>query len=154
HSLEGGIIPLMPISAWGVHPVDALYRELHMIAENIRHTLCYHRCGSGRSGFASRRRLDRSSVPLRLVLPELVMNPRSEPQKSFPRPQIARLSLASNGRAAHSARIVGLRQSLVRFTLQAETPYMRQPVRSAPINAVSTRVAFSSFASPRFAWMR
>ena len=36
-----------------IHPVDALHRQLHMIAENIRHTLCYHRRGSGRSGFAS-----------------------------------------------------------------------------------------------------
>jgi hypothetical protein len=51
---------------------------------------------------------------LSLVLPELVMNPRSEPQKSFPSPQIARFSLARNGRAAKSARVVGLRQSLSR----------------------------------------
>jgi hypothetical protein len=51
--------------------------ELYVIAENIRHTLYYHRRGSGRSGFASRRRLDRSSVPLSPVLPELVTNPRS-----------------------------------------------------------------------------
>jgi len=80
-----------------------------MIAEDIRHTLCYHWRGSGRSGFASRRRLDRSSVPLSLVLPELVMNPRSEPQKSFPRPLIARFSLAKNARAAQSARTVRLR---------------------------------------------
>jgi len=99
-----------------VHPVDARHRDLHMIAENIRHTLCYHRRGPGRSGFASRRRLDRSSVALSLVLPELVMNPRSGPQKFFPRPQIARLSLAKNAHAAQSARIVGLmRQSLVRL---------------------------------------
>jgi hypothetical protein len=66
--------------------------------------------------FASRRRLDRSSVRLSLVLPELVMNPRSEPQKSFPRRQIARFSLARNGCTAQSARVVGLRQSLVRIS--------------------------------------
>jgi len=42
------------------------------------------------------------------------MNPRSEPQKSFPYPQIARFSLAGNAPAAQFACIVGLRQSLVR----------------------------------------
>src|SRR5262249_35843845 len=62
--------------------------------------------------------LDRSSVPLRLVLPELVMNPRSEPQKSFPYPQIARFSLAGNARAAQSACILGLRQSLVSYSVR------------------------------------
>jgi hypothetical protein len=54
-----------------------------------------------------------SSVPLSLVLPELVMNPRPEPQKSFTRPQNARSSLVRSDCAAQFARIVGLRQSLV-----------------------------------------
>jgi hypothetical protein len=45
-----------------VHPIDPLNRELHMTTDNLRHTLCYHPPGSGRAGFASRRRLDHSLV--------------------------------------------------------------------------------------------
>ena len=33
-----------------------------MTADDLGHALCYHLLGSGRAGFASRRRLDRSSV--------------------------------------------------------------------------------------------
>src|SRR5947209_8385941 len=46
-----------------VHPVDPLDRQLHVTADGLGHVLCYHPPGSGRAGFASRRRLDRSSVP-------------------------------------------------------------------------------------------
>src|SRR6267142_2713437 len=45
-----------------VHPVDPLDRQPDMTADDLDHALCYHLLGSGRAGFASRRRLDRSSV--------------------------------------------------------------------------------------------
>jgi hypothetical protein len=35
-----------------VHPVDPRDRQLHMMAEDIGHALCYHSPGSGRAGFA------------------------------------------------------------------------------------------------------
>jgi hypothetical protein len=41
-----------------VHPVDPFDRQPHMTADDLSHALCYHRHGSGRAGFASRRRLD------------------------------------------------------------------------------------------------
>jgi hypothetical protein len=46
-----------------VHPVDPLDRQPHMAADDLGHALCYHPPGSDRAGFASRRRLDRQSVP-------------------------------------------------------------------------------------------
>jgi hypothetical protein len=36
-----------------VHPIDPLNRELHMTTDDLGNTLCYHRPGSGRAGFAS-----------------------------------------------------------------------------------------------------
>jgi hypothetical protein len=45
-----------------VHPVDPLDRQAHMTLYDLGDALCYHPPGSGRAGFASRRRLDRSSV--------------------------------------------------------------------------------------------
>src|ERR1700738_1791330 len=45
-----------------VHSVDPLDRQPDMTADDLGHALCYHLLGSGRAGFASRRRLDRSSV--------------------------------------------------------------------------------------------
>src|SRR6478736_2569827 len=45
-----------------VHAVDPLDRQPDMTADDLGHALCYHLLGSGRAGFASRRRLDRSSV--------------------------------------------------------------------------------------------
>src|SRR5258708_20931187 len=45
-----------------VHPVNPLDRQPDMTADDLGHALCYHLPGSGRAGFASRRRLDRSSV--------------------------------------------------------------------------------------------
>jgi hypothetical protein len=60
-----------------VHPVDPFDREPDVIGEDIGHTLCYHRNGSGCSVLPACRRLDRLSVPLS---PELVMNRRSGPQ--------------------------------------------------------------------------
>src|SRR6266702_4367687 len=68
------------------------------MTEDIGHALCYHRLGSGRAGFASRRRLDRSSV-----LPELgSTNARYQPAIG----------------ATFSTCLVGLRQSLVRFLIE------------------------------------
>jgi hypothetical protein len=32
-----------------IHAIDPLDRKLHMMAEDIRHALCYHRPGSGRA---------------------------------------------------------------------------------------------------------
>src|ERR1700720_3145275 len=45
-----------------VHSVDPLDRQPDMTADDLGNALCYHLLGSGRAGFASRRRLDRSSV--------------------------------------------------------------------------------------------
>src|SRR6266568_8386412 len=78
-----------------VHPVDPLDRQPDMTADDLGHALCYHLLGSGRAGFASRRRLGRSSV-----LPELgSTNARHEPA-------IGATSLT---------RLVGPRRSLVNF---------------------------------------
>jgi hypothetical protein len=46
-----------------VHPVDPLDRQPHMTLDDLGNAMRYHPPGSGRAGFASRRRLDRSSVP-------------------------------------------------------------------------------------------
>jgi hypothetical protein len=46
-----------------VHPVDSLDRQPHMTLDDLGNAMWYHPPGSGRAGFASRRRLDRSSVP-------------------------------------------------------------------------------------------
>src|SRR5712671_5017646 len=45
-----------------VHSVDPLDRQPDMTADDLGNALCYHLLGSGRAGFASRRRLGRSSV--------------------------------------------------------------------------------------------
>src|SRR6266700_3344133 len=74
-----------------VHPVDPLDRQLDMTANDLGHALCYHLPGSGRAGFASRRRLDRSSV-----LETGFTRARHEPAIG----------------ATKSTRLVGLRRSL------------------------------------------
>src|SRR6266700_2650228 len=77
-----------------VHPVDPLDRQLDMTANDLGHALCYHLPGSGRAGFASRRRLDRSSV-----LETGLTRARHEPAIG----------------ATKSTRLVGLRRSLARL---------------------------------------
>src|SRR6266700_3128960 len=77
-----------------VHPVDPLDRQLDMTANDLGHALCYHLPGSGRAGFASRRRLDRSSV-----LETGLTRARHEPAIG----------------ATKSTRLVGLRRSLASF---------------------------------------
>src|SRR5258708_12225591 len=67
-----------------VHPVDPLHRQPDMTPDDLGHALCYHLPGSGRAGFASRRRFDPCG-PIEPGLPELVMNRRSEPQINTPR---------------------------------------------------------------------
>jgi hypothetical protein len=76
-----------------VHSVDPLDRQPDMTADDLGHVLCYHLLGSGRAGFASRRRLDRSSV-----LETGLTRARHEPAIG----------------ATKSARLVGLRRSLAR----------------------------------------
>src|SRR6195256_3313972 len=76
-----------------VHPVDPLDRQPDMTADDLGHALCYHLLGSGRAGFASRRRLDRSSV-----LETGLTRARHEPAIG----------------ATKSTRLVGLRRSLAR----------------------------------------
>src|ERR1700730_10320476 len=80
-----------------VHSVDPLDRQPDMTADDLGHALCYHLLGSGRAGFASRRRLDRSSV-----LETGLTRARHEPAIG----------------ATKSTRLVGLRRSLVRSTIQ------------------------------------
>src|SRR6266481_1936429 len=77
-----------------VHPVNPLDRQPDMTADDLGHALCYHLPGSGRAGFASRRRLDRTSV-----LETGLTRARHEPAIG----------------ATKSTRLVGLRRSLVRF---------------------------------------
>src|ERR1700736_6035 len=79
-----------------VHSVDPLDRQPDMTADDLGHALCYHLLGSGRAGFASRRRLDRSSV-----LETGLTRARHEPAIG----------------ATKSTRLVGLRRSLVRCEL-------------------------------------
>src|SRR5260370_9474698 len=45
-----------------VHPVDPLHRQPDMTPDDLGHALCYHLPGSGRAGFASRRRFDPCDV--------------------------------------------------------------------------------------------
>src|SRR5882724_4934553 len=73
-----------------VHPVDPLDRQPDT-ADDLGHALCYHLLGSGRAGFASCRRLDRSSV-----LETGLTRARHEPAIG----------------ATKSTRLVGLRRSL------------------------------------------
>src|SRR5258705_8359643 len=80
-----------------VHPVDPLDRELHMTADDLGNVLCYHPLGSGRAGFASRRHLGRSSV-----LETGLTRPRHQPAIG----------------ATKSTRLVGLRRSLARISMQ------------------------------------
>src|SRR6266853_516216 len=77
-----------------VHPVNPLDRQPDMTADDLGHALCYHLPGSGRAGFASRRRLDRTSV-----LETGLTRARHEPAIG----------------ATKSTRLVGLRRSLVRI---------------------------------------
>src|SRR6266852_6313026 len=77
-----------------VHPVDPLDRQPDMTADDLGHALCYHLLGSGRAGFASRRRLGRSSV-----LETGFTRARHEPAIG----------------ATKSTRLVGLRRSLARI---------------------------------------
>src|ERR1700720_518243 len=74
-----------------VHSVDPLDRQPDMTADDLGNALCYHLLGSGRAGFASRRRLDRSSV-----LETGLTRARHEPAIG----------------ATKSTRLVGLRRSL------------------------------------------
>src|SRR5467141_3737495 len=67
-----------------------------MTADDLGHALCYHLLGSGRAGFASRRRLDRSSVR-----ETGLTRARHEPAIG----------------ATKSTRLVGLRRSLARFLI-------------------------------------
>src|SRR6266850_3677366 len=64
-----------------------------MTADDLGHSLCYHLLGSGRAGFASRKRLDRSSV-----LETGLTRARHQPAIG----------------ATKSTRLVGLRRSLAR----------------------------------------
>src|ERR1700693_4452989 len=81
-----------------VHSVDPLDRQPDMTADDLGNALCYHLLGSGRAGFASRRRLDRSSV-----LETGLTRARHEPAIG----------------ATKSTRLVGLRRSLVSFNLSS-----------------------------------
>src|SRR5467141_1590678 len=81
-----------------VHPVNPLDRQPDMTADDLGHALCYHLPGSGRAGFASRRRLDRTSV-----LETGLTRARHEPAIG----------------ATKSTRLVGLRRSLVRFSFES-----------------------------------
>src|SRR5713226_9826094 len=83
-----------------VHPVDPLDRQPDMTADDLGHALCYHLLGSGRAGFASRRRLDRSSV-----LETGLTRARHEPAIG----------------ATKSTRLVGLRRSLASISLLEHT---------------------------------
>ena len=88
-----------------VHPVDPLGRQLHMTADDLGHALCYHPSGSGRAGFASRRRLDLSQV-----LETGLTRARHEPAIG----------------ATIATRLVGLRRSLASFL--SEHDLFRKPV--------------------------
>src|ERR1700676_1472736 len=81
-----------------VHSVDPLDRQPDMTADDLGHALCYHLLGSGRAGFASRRRLDCSSV-----LETGLTRARHQPAIG----------------ATKSTRLVGLRRSLARSLMPA-----------------------------------
>src|SRR5260370_19828038 len=61
-----------------VHAVDPLNRKLHVMAQDIGNTLCYHGFGSDRSVMPLAGNLTQA-VQLSLVLPKLVMHRRSGP---------------------------------------------------------------------------
>jgi hypothetical protein len=98
---------------------------LAMMGEDIGDTLWYHRSGSGRAVFASCRSLGRLSVPLSLVLPELVINRRSGPQDARRSPQASppmhslsnkappQTDEARDGPIHTDTCVVGLKRSLV-----------------------------------------
>src|SRR5882724_10162632 len=93
-----------------VHPVDPLDRELHMTADDLGNVLCYHPLGSGRAGFASRRHLGRSSV-----LETGLTRARHQPAIG----------------ATKSTRLVGLRRSLARLSLDPDFCCPQSPARAA-----------------------
>jgi hypothetical protein len=63
-----------------VHPVDRFDRQPNMIGEKLGHILCYHPTGSGRAVLPYQRASRPLIGPFETgVVPELVMNRRSEP---------------------------------------------------------------------------
>src|SRR5580700_7183997 len=102
-----------------VHSVDPLDRQPDMTADDLDHALCYHLLGSGRAGFASRRRLDRSSV-----LETGLTRARHEPAIG----------------ATKSTRLVGLRRSLARPAMSCA---------SSPRHPRDGRTSLSRLAFPR-----
>jgi hypothetical protein len=76
--------PIRALQPWHVdvevHAVDPLDRQPDMIGEKLGHPLCYHHHGSGRTVLPYQRASGPLIGPLETgVLPELVMNRRSEP---------------------------------------------------------------------------
>src|ERR1700730_12323086 len=98
-----------------VHSVDPLDRQPDMTANDLGHALCYHLLGSGRAGFASRRRLDRSSV-----LETGLTRARHEPAIG----------------ATKSTCLVGLRRSLARI---GKLSFLREVSRQQMLPKRSSR---------------
>src|SRR5216683_652309 len=114
-----------------VHSVDPLNRQPDMTADDLGHALCYHLLGSGRAGFASRRRLDRSSV-----LETGLTRARHEPAIG----------------ATKSTRLVGLRRSLARCRGGSMNDILRPVVETGFIAILLWAVARAFVETGKSGW--